>query len=76
MSPPSALIEDEDILLDLASLALSWITTDIAPYLERLEEIEYWVCREGRSAFLPRERAPCFCACCMVSWGLSAVPTL
>lgn len=54
------LIEDEDILLDLASLALSNLdheNTDIAPYLERLEEIEDRVCDEGRIAVLPRERA-------------------
>jgi len=54
------LIEDEDILLDLASLALSHLdheTTDIAPYLERLEEIEDRVCDEGRTAVLSRERA-------------------
>lgn len=54
------LIEDEDILLDLASLALSHLdheSTDIAPYLERLEEIEDRVCDEGRSAVLSRERA-------------------
>jgi regulator of sirC expression with transglutaminase-like and TPR domain len=53
------LIEDEDILLDLASLALSHLDhkkTDIAPYLEKLEEIEDRVCQEGRSAILPRER--------------------
>ena len=54
------LIEDEDILLDLASLALSHLdheSTDIAPYLERLEEIDYRVCDEGRTAVLSRERA-------------------
>jgi regulator of sirC expression with transglutaminase-like and TPR domain len=54
------LIEDEDILLDLASLALSHLdheNTDIAPYLEKLEEIEDRVCDEGRSAILSRERA-------------------
>src|SRR5262249_18989837 len=54
------LIEDEDILLDLASLALSHLdhgNADIAPYLEKLEEIEDRVCHERRSAFLPRERA-------------------
>jgi regulator of sirC expression with transglutaminase-like and TPR domain len=54
------LIEDEDILLDLASLALSHLdhdNADIAPYLEKLEEIEDRVCHEGRSAFLSRERA-------------------
>jgi regulator of sirC expression with transglutaminase-like and TPR domain len=54
------LIEDEDILLDLASLALSHLDhdkADIAPYLEKLEEIEDRICQEGRSAFLPRERA-------------------
>lgn len=54
------LIEDEDILLDLASLALSHLdhdNTDIAPYLKTLEEIEDRVCEEGRSAVIPRERA-------------------
>jgi len=54
------LIEDDDILLDLASLALSHLdhdNVDIAPYLEQLDEIEDRVCSEGRSAFLPRERA-------------------
>jgi hypothetical protein len=54
------LIEDEDILLDQASLALSHLdheSTDIAPYLERLEKIEDRVCDEGRSAGLSRERA-------------------
>jgi regulator of sirC expression with transglutaminase-like and TPR domain len=54
------LIEDEDILLDLASLALSHLDhekTDISPYLEKLEEIEDRVCDEGRSALLARERA-------------------
>ncbi|GLQ53306.1 transglutaminase-like domain-containing protein [Devosia nitrariae] len=54
------LIDDEDILLDLASLALSHLdheNTDIAPYLKKLEEIEDRVCDEGRSAVLPRERA-------------------
>jgi regulator of sirC expression with transglutaminase-like and TPR domain len=54
------LIEDEDILLDLASLAVSHLdneNTDIAPYLEKLEEIEDRVCDEGRSAFRPGERA-------------------
>lgn len=54
------LIEDEDILLDLASLALSQLdheNADIAHYLELLEEIEDRVCAEGRSAFLPEERA-------------------
>lgn len=54
------LIEDEDILLDLASLALSHLdheNTDIAPYLENLEEIENRVCLVGRSALLARERA-------------------
>jgi hypothetical protein len=47
------LIEDEDILLDVASLALSHLdheNTDIARYLKMLEEIEDRVCREGRSA--------------------------
>jgi len=46
------LIEDEDILLDLASLALSHLdhdNADIAPYLEKLEDIEDWVCHEGRA---------------------------
>jgi regulator of sirC expression with transglutaminase-like and TPR domain len=54
------LIEDEDILLDLASLALSHLdheNTDIAPYLKNLEEIEDRLCQEGRSAILARERA-------------------
>ena len=54
------LIEDEDILLDLASLALSHLdheNMDIARYLAELEEIEDRVCHEGRSAFLPGERA-------------------
>jgi regulator of sirC expression with transglutaminase-like and TPR domain len=54
------LIEDEDILLDLAALALSHLDhehTNIAPYLEKLEEIEDRVCQEGRSALLVRERA-------------------
>lgn len=54
------LIEDEDILLDLASLALSQLdheNANIAHYLELLEEIEDRVCAEGRSAFLPEERA-------------------
>lgn len=54
------LIEDEDILLDVASLALSHLdhaNTDIAPYLQMLEEIEDRVCLEGRSALLPGERA-------------------
>lgn len=54
------LIEDEDILLDLAALALSQLdheNTDIARYLKMLEEIEDRVCQEGRSAFLPGERA-------------------
>lgn len=54
------LIDDEDILLDLASLALSHLdheNTDVAPYLKTLEEIEDRVCEEGRSAVLPRERA-------------------
>lgn len=54
------LIEDEDILLDLASLALSRLdhaNSDIAPYLKTLEEIEDRLCEEGRSAVLPRERA-------------------
>lgn len=54
------LIEDEDILLDPASLALSHLdheSTDIGPYLERLEEIKDRVCDEGRSAVLSRERA-------------------
>jgi regulator of sirC expression with transglutaminase-like and TPR domain len=54
------LIEDEDILLDLASLALSHLdheNSDIAPYLQKLEEIEDRPCHEGRSALLARERA-------------------
>jgi regulator of sirC expression with transglutaminase-like and TPR domain len=54
------LIEDEDILLDLAALALSHLdhdNPDIAPYLAKLEAIEDRVCEEGRSAFLARERA-------------------
>jgi regulator of sirC expression with transglutaminase-like and TPR domain len=54
------LIEDEDIQLDLASLALSHLdhaNTDIAPYLQMLEEIEGRVRHEGRSVFLPEERA-------------------
>jgi regulator of sirC expression with transglutaminase-like and TPR domain len=54
------LIEDEDILLDVASLALSHLdhgNMDIAPYLEMLEEIEDRVCHEGRSSFLSGERA-------------------
>ncbi|MGV2495357.1 transglutaminase family protein [Pelagerythrobacter aerophilus] len=54
------LIEDEDILLDLASLALSHAdheNTDIARHLEMLEEIEDRVCEEGRSALLSAERA-------------------
>ena len=54
------LIEDEDILLDLASLALSQLdheNANIAHYLELLEDIEDRVCAEGRSAFLPEERA-------------------
>jgi hypothetical protein len=47
------LIEDEDILLDLASLALSQLdheNADIAHYLDMLEDIEDRVCAEGRSA--------------------------
>ena len=54
------LIEDEDILLDLASLALSHLdhqNTDIAPYLQMLEEIEDRVCDEGRGALLAQECA-------------------
>lgn len=54
------LIEDEDILLDVASLALSHLDhekADIARYLEMLEEIEDRVCQEGRSSLLPGERA-------------------
>lgn len=54
------LIEDEDILLDVASLALSHLdheNIDIAPYLEMLDAIEDRVCQEGRSAFLSGERA-------------------
>ncbi|GGC76111.1 transglutaminase-like domain-containing protein [Chelatococcus reniformis] len=54
------LIEDEDILLDLASLALSHLdheSTDIAPYLKKLEEIEDRVCHEGHIAVVTRERA-------------------
>lgn len=54
------LIEDEDILLDLASLALSHLDhekTDVSRYLKKLEEIEDRVCEEGRSAHLARERA-------------------
>lgn len=55
-----ALIEDEDILLDIASLALSQLdheNVEIARHLEMLEEIENRVCKEGRSALLPSERA-------------------
>lgn len=54
------LIDDQDILLDVAALALGQLdheTADLAPYLEMLDEIENRVCQEGRSAFLPRERA-------------------
>lgn len=54
------LIEEEDILLDLASLALSHLDhekADIARYLEMLDGIEDRVCAEGRSAFLSEERA-------------------
>ncbi len=51
--------EDEDILIDLASFGLSHLdhgNANIAPYLEKLEEIENRVCHLGRSAFLPRKR--------------------
>jgi regulator of sirC expression with transglutaminase-like and TPR domain len=54
------LIEDEDILLDVAALALSHLDhehSDIAHYLELLDGTEDRVCDEGRSSFLPRERA-------------------
>lgn len=54
------LIEDEDILLDIAALALSHLdhaSTNVARYLAMLDEIEERVCHEGRSAFLPGERA-------------------
>lgn len=54
------LIENEDILLDLAALALSHLdheSTDLAPYLQELEKIEDRLCHEGRSAVLARERA-------------------
>jgi regulator of sirC expression with transglutaminase-like and TPR domain len=55
-----ALIEDDDILLDVASLALSHPYheyTEIARYLEMLEEIENRVRHKRRSSFLPGERA-------------------
>jgi regulator of sirC expression with transglutaminase-like and TPR domain len=54
------LIEDEDILLDIASLALSQLdheNTDITRYLEMLEEIEDRVCHKGRGASRPEEQA-------------------
>jgi regulator of sirC expression with transglutaminase-like and TPR domain len=54
------LIEDEDILLDVAALALSHLDhehSDIERYLELLEQIEDRVCEEARSAFLAWERA-------------------
>ncbi|HVU31212.1 MAG TPA: transglutaminase-like domain-containing protein [Sphingomicrobium sp.] len=54
------LIEDEDILLDIAALALSHLDhehSDIERYLELLDQIEERVCGEGRSSFLSSERA-------------------
>ena len=53
-------LEDEDILLDVAALALSQLDhaeCDVNAYLKQLEEIEDRVCQEGRSAFLSSERA-------------------
>lgn len=54
------LIDDDDILLDIAALALSQqdhSKIDLQPYLEILREIEERVCEEGRDAVLPGERA-------------------
>lgn len=53
-------LEDQDILLDFAALALSQLDheeCDLNKYIERLDEIEERVCQEGRSAFLSSERA-------------------
>lgn len=60
-------LEDEDILLDVAALALSQLDhaeCDVNAYLKQLEEIEDRVCQEGRSAFLSSERVigPCAAA--------------
>ena len=54
------LVDDDDILLDIAALALSQLDhgeADLQPYLAQLDEIEDLVCAEGRSAFLSGERA-------------------
>lgn len=54
------LVDDDDILLDIAALALSRLDhgeADLQPYLAQLDEIEELVCAEGRSAFLSGERA-------------------
>jgi regulator of sirC expression with transglutaminase-like and TPR domain len=53
-------LEDQDILLDVAALALSQLDheeSDLDAYLKQLDEIEERICQEGRSAFLSSERA-------------------
>lgn len=54
------ILEDEEILLDIAALALSQLDHeqwDVSAYLKQLDEIEERVCLEGRSAFLASEQA-------------------
>lgn len=54
------LIDDEDILLDLAALALSQLDhgdASVEAYLELLSDIEDRVCEGGKNAFLSSECA-------------------
>ncbi len=53
-------LDDQDILIDVAALALSQLDhsrCDVGAYLAQLEAIEDRVCEEGRSAILPSEQA-------------------
>lgn len=53
-------LEDQDILLDVAALALSQLDhagCDVSVYLEQLEVMEDRICKEERSALLPSEQA-------------------
>lgn len=54
------LIDDDDILIDIAALALSQLDhgdADLEAHLDYLNGIEERICAEGKSAFLSSERA-------------------
>ena len=53
-------LDDQDILLDIAALALSQLDhaeCDVGTYLAQLEAIEDGVCEEGRGAIMSSEQA-------------------